>query len=90
MVDFQSWINNNNLFRFPTSGARFTCSNKRDCPFSVERGLDHFIENSPWVDACNCIMVSTLTKVYSDHHPFLLEFHINSARLMSQFKFIST
>lgn len=90
MIDFQSWTNSNNLTHLATSGARYTWSNKRDPHFSIERRLDRCIGNSLWVDDFNCIVTSTLPKVFSNHYPLLLDFHINFARLVSQFKFLST
>ncbi|XP_058767194.1 uncharacterized protein LOC131640836 [Vicia villosa] len=90
MADFISWTDCNNLFHFPTTGAKFTWSNKRDPPFLIERRLDRCIGNSIWLDICGSIAVSTLPKVCSDHHPLLLEFHIHSFKVASQFKFLST
>ncbi|XP_058784485.1 uncharacterized protein LOC131659290 [Vicia villosa] len=88
--DFQNWTNDNALFHFPTTGADFTWTNKRDPPFTVERRLDRCIGNSNWIYSCNFIAVCSLPRVCSDHHPLLMEFHVNFARTVSPFKFLSS
>ncbi|XP_058783724.1 uncharacterized protein LOC131658449 [Vicia villosa] len=90
MADFISWTDCNNLFHFPTIGAKFTWSNKRDPPFFIERRLDRCIGNSLWLDICSSIVVSTLPKICSDHYPLLLDFHIHSIKVTSQIKFLRT
>lgn len=90
MQDFQNWSNNNSLIHFPTAGAMFTWSNKREPYFFVERRLDRCIGSSIWTDICNFIAVSSLPKLRSDHHPLLLKFHINLARSVPHFKFLNS
>ncbi|XP_058742332.1 uncharacterized protein LOC131614798 [Vicia villosa] len=89
MAEFKDWSDSNHLVHFPTIGAKFTWSNKRDPPMTVERRLDRCLGNLLWIDSCSNLSVSTLAKVCSDHYPLLFEFHINCSRSINQFKFLS-
>lgn len=90
MIDFLNWTNNKNLIHIPKRGAKFTWSNKRYAPYLIEKRLDICIGNHLWFGSCKQILVSTLSKLCSDHNPLLLDFHINFVRVVSQFKILKT
>ncbi|KAI5435682.1 hypothetical protein KIW84_022198 [Lathyrus oleraceus] len=45
ILDFQVWNDTNQLIHFPTQGAFYSWSNKRDHPYFIERHLDYGIAN---------------------------------------------
>jgi hypothetical protein len=86
--DFKNWTDNNNLIHLPTSGAEFTWANGRRNNRYTERRLDRAIINQLWLDTCQSISVTTLTKHKSDHYPLLLVSQVNNISFASQFKFL--
>jgi hypothetical protein len=88
MTDFQSWTNSLNLIHLHTHGAFFTWANGRRGRHYTQKRLDRVICTQDWIDACNSVNVSTLTKDKSDHFPLLFEFSNLSSRIASPFKFL--
>jgi len=89
MNDFSDWSDNNNLFHLPTRGVQLTWSNGRGGSRHTERRLDRVICNQQWLDMCNSLNVTTLTKLKSDHFPILLHFENSQTTFKSQFKFLN-
>jgi len=69
-------------------GANFTWSNGRRGRLHVQIRLDKTICNQEWLNACNVVTCSTLTKLRSDHFPIMLEFKNQDLHFVSQFKFL--
>jgi len=88
MEEFKNWTDTNNLIHLPTTGAEYTWANGRGNNRYTERRLDRAITNQLWIDTCNSISVTTLTKHKSDHYPLLLVSQVNNIPFASQFKFL--
>ncbi|GAU13228.1 hypothetical protein TSUD_245980 [Trifolium subterraneum] len=88
IADFQQWTNSLDLLHLPTHGAFFTWANGRRGRHYTQRRLDRVICNQDWINACNSIHVSTLTKSKFDHFPLLLEFKNQETQFTSHFKFL--
>jgi len=88
MSDFHTWSSINDLLHLPTRGAWFTWNNGRGGRAHTERRLDRTICNQSWLDLCNTMSYSTLTKLKSDHFPLLFEFQYSDCSFSSQFKFM--
>ncbi|GAU48947.1 hypothetical protein TSUD_285360 [Trifolium subterraneum] len=89
IADFQQWTNSLDLLHLLTHGAFFTWANGRRGRYYTQRRLDRVICNQEyWINACNSIHVSTLTKSKSDHFPLLLEFKNQETQFTSHFKFL--
>ncbi|KAK2389841.1 hypothetical protein QL285_063403 [Trifolium repens] len=88
MVEFQNWIDLNNLIHLPTHGAFYTWANGRRGRHYTQKRLDRVICNQEWFDCFNYVNVSTLTENNSDHFPILFYFKILDCHQPSTFKFL--
>lgn len=55
------------------SGYRFTWSNKRKIPHTVEERLDYALVNDAWMEQWPHNLVTHLPRYRSDHNPILFE-----------------
>ncbi|XP_019450480.1 PREDICTED: uncharacterized protein LOC109352716 [Lupinus angustifolius] len=69
--EFKSFADNNNLLHLPTTGAKFTWSNKRRGLALTERRLDRALCNEEWLDIWTQVSCCTLPRIASDHFPLL-------------------
>jgi hypothetical protein len=88
MEEFYNWSDTNNLYHIPTRGVQFTWSNGRGRARHTERRLDRAICNQSWLDHCESLTISTLTRHKSDHFPILLEFKTSSISKATPFRFM--
>lgn len=89
MLDFLIWTSNNKLIRIPTTGAKFTWSNKRDTSYFIDRRLDRCNRNQLWFDSYNEILVSTTLNISSSIQGWLDIWRICSKSRKHQCKIIS-
>ena len=88
MEEFFNWSDTNNLLHIPTRGVQFTWSNGRGGTRRTERRLDRAICNQLWLDKCESLAVTTLTRHKSGHFPILLEFKTSSISKATPFRFM--
>ncbi|XP_019447354.1 PREDICTED: uncharacterized protein LOC109350586 [Lupinus angustifolius] len=70
--EFKIFVGNNNLLHLPTTGAKFTWSNKRMGVALTERRLDRALCNEEWLGIWTQVSCCTLPRIASDHFPLLL------------------
>jgi len=85
--DFVNWSDNNEMIHLPTRGAKFAWNNGRSGRWHTKRRLDRTVVNKNLLDICSPISFSTLTKIRSDHYPFLLDLKTDNTKFSSSFKF---
>lgn len=88
MAEFFNWSDINNLFHIPTRGVQFTWTNGRGGTRHTERRLDRAICNQLWLDSCESLAVTSLTRHKSDHFPILLDFTTSSITKATPFRFM--
>lgn len=88
MEEFYNWTNSNKFLHIPTKVSMLTWTNGRTGNHLIEIRLDRTICNNQWISTCSSFYCSTLTKLRSNHHPFLWDFQTQEIRYASNFKFL--
>ncbi|KAI5415971.1 hypothetical protein KIW84_041126 [Lathyrus oleraceus] len=89
MRDFIEWTEQNLLIDVPSKGVNFTWYNGRSDRAFVERKLDRDFCNHGWIIHSHTLIVTTLPKLRSDHHPIILDSSFTIHLCTYHFRFLS-